>query len=40
MSVILSEAMGNMLKSAQMICGSFEVEDMTEAEKEERHLMN
>lgn len=40
MSIILSEAMGNMLKSAQMLCGSFENDDMTEVEKEERHLMN
>lgn len=32
--------MGNMLKSAQMLCGSFEVDDMTEVEKEERQLMN
>ncbi len=40
MSVILSEAMGNMLKSAQLLCGSFESEDMTEVEKEERQVMN
>ncbi len=32
--------MGNMLKSAQLLCGSFESEDMTEVEKEERQVMN
>ena len=40
MSLVFSETMGNMLRSAQMLCGSFESEDMTEVEKEERRLMN
>ena len=40
MSEILSKTMMAMMTSAQMLCGSFVAEDMTEVEKEERAVMN
>ena len=40
LSIILGETMTTMLKSAQMLCGSFVSDDMTEVEKQERIVMN